>query len=1288
MRTPPTIEGRVWLQKYSNAFLQWAQSGNTDKSAFAEAAAALRSLLERCPDYAAEVAQIASVACFVSRRADARDLIVKLAECGLEADGLVAEAGQSSNAAALLLLSMAEAELHAERRLSGLDALKRLQRRIDGARETDPLELWIKGRMHVLLGELHELGLEEEQARSAYRAASQEIEPLLVDGDQRTGFIDRWAIAMGWQAEGTKARRQATEEIALPELTTLATQSAIGLARNTGPRQPREAQASAARAAWRALEAYGPPPDLSPFDVIPVIGALPHDEAMRFGPALVATIERRRVELERGDIPPSIRSPAAIALVKAAQQRQVKLLERQQAVYEVVAKLGLALAFRSEGDLVEAQRTVIESIGMAMKTRLGGPQVCAFGIALEIEAALDRQHAADVMDIFFIALAGTIKSDPAFFASPRLRALLDNAIAVAAALTAEKLGKGGDIAARRHASAILDLQRRPDSPPPEVLMPPGKMKPGKEPESAGVAAAQDTLGRIQAALNERKDTVSIVIQSVGSEVAFLVLSSGAMPVQHFLAGPDYQVSAQALTDSANEMVRGHTEGRLKSALEAAGRTAFQALPDAVREAIRSHHTILLAPDFRGRQDIVPFELMHDGEAYLGASRVVARFTSLAHMATTLDTRMRLPLRRRALVISVPVAEGYDSLDLAPLEQEEITRTLTRSGFDAPPINPARVTAPYLLDRLAYVDVLHVSAHGESGAGMEWLVLPKQQRVVVDDLMQRPSYSVPFVYLNTCNLGQTRYLGAGVSRGLAYTFAELGAPAVVAHATPVPDSAALRLAVAFYDNLKGRGVGEALMAARRELMENGESAASWASTILIGDPDHIIDGGEREIPDVASDLLDAFMTTVQNPSKRSAAWVAAISATLQGSNPRVEAALSLVQTMTEVSDLNDPRQAAAFDDAIRVADLLRHLPSRGLLRFIKADRAAEQLGADSAALMEDSIRYLGPLAAMEPGWDGMLSAARQMIAKWRMKERGFELRTHMPKGQEDDGSMRQIMEAVMGAQQAAEEIYGSVAIRETETGIEDILWNAVVAGHPNRFQDIPESVTFAEQVAQKLRRRGFLSAAAMPFATPMLAGLLRYSWDRQNLNYLAPDFAEGQAGTVQALVEDIAANWSPPEGQAWYALMESVPDLIDNVLAFIEGLSWGDIYKHLDSRMDSLAAQLKELLDQVKALHPAALGSCAAYVSGLVMVKNTFSPLEGSVPESVGECMTKVFHALDADNEGRFFGYLQKGFQSVVSRENDELARWRMESGGPPPKAPRKGPVPKRARKSRPRKRLS
>ena len=1289
MRKSASMEATVWLARYREFFSLWAASGYADVEALNEATTALRSLLERSPEHAAEVEQIAAVACFASRRGQVPQAIASLAKCGLEADSMAAPEARPRHAAAILLLSLAEAELHAQRRMAGLDALRRLERRLGQAKADDVFSCWIRGRMHALLAELHELGREQEQARTAHAAALKDITPLLEDEGKREAFLQSWAKALSEQ-EDVGPRPEILDEIAVLELRNLASASAIGLARSTMAGGSMLERAAAARNALRMIETCGTPPDLSPFEVIPIIGSLPPGEALEFSDALIATIDQQRRRFEQGEIPAGFTDPDAIARVRMAQQRQAELLERQQAVFEVATTIGVAEAQRAAGDAPQAEQAAIDAIKRAMQTRLGGPQVAALGFGFAIVAERDRAAAERFMEAFLMALAATIDTDPAFFAAPRIRALFDRPIAIATSIVLEQLGNGDDARARRRASAMLDLLRRPDPPPADMLT----GTPGETDEDEArvrpLLAAADMLGRIRAGLRSHKDTIALVSHAVDNHVAFLVLRSDDHPLETFVAGPEYQAASAALERAAYVAIRTKADKKqaAQAALIAAGRQAFETLPAPLQQAIREHRTLLFAPDFHGHQDVVPFELMHDGDAFLGVTRIMARYTSLAHLATSLDTRVQPPRRQRALVAAAPVAEGYDALDLAPREQQDIVATLTEHGFDAPSIDPMRLSAAFFTDRLAYVDVLHVSAHGESGADLEWLVLPRGRRLVVDDLLQNPQYRMPFVYLNTCNLGQTRYLGAGVSRGLAYTLAELGAPAVIAHTKPVSDEAALRLAAAFYEGIADRNVGDALLEARQALCDAGEASA-WASAVLIGDPwHHIVVEQAPPAIDLASDVLDAYFGVNTEDDIKANAWSAASVELSRREAPRLEAAMGLVESVSALQDLDDDVEADALEDAIAVADTLHHLPARALLRLIRASHADEQgVSHEAVDLLQDAIRYLAPLAAFEPQWAPALAGVRGKLGTQRASASGLEMQAHLPPGMEDDGSMDQIMEALLGAQQAAEEQYGRATTRDEERDADDIAWNAVVMGHPNRFEDMPESVEFVEVVARKLARRGYLPASAMQHAPAMLAGLLRHLWDTQKLTYLGQDFAEGQAGAVCALLEDIRAHWSPPDGQAWYPLVASVPTQVDELLAFIDGLEWETIYQHLDPRMDALAEELTALLAKVQQEHPEALAGCAAYVSGVVMAKNTFSPLDGSVPESIGERLTRVYHALARDNESHFFAYLTKGFEKVATREMDELARWRMEpKGGRAVReeigAPKKRTKAKQARKRR------
>src|SRR5262249_10290035 len=150
------------------------------------------------------------------------------------------------------------------------------------------------------------------------------------------------------------------------------------------------------------------------------------------------------------------------------------------------------------------------------------------------------------------------------------------------------------------------------------------------------------------------------------------------------------------------------------------------------------------------------------------------------MARTLDMPVSHVATRHALVVSASAAVPQRPLLTAAPECTQVRVGLRAAGFDAPDITESRLDAAFFTDRLGWIDVLHVAAHGESPAGTEYLALPNGRRLSVDELLARQQRSMPFVYLNTCQLGVTRYLGGGQSRGLAFTLAELGALAVMAN----------------------------------------------------------------------------------------------------------------------------------------------------------------------------------------------------------------------------------------------------------------------------------------------------------------------------------------------------------------------------------------------------------------------------------------------------------------------------------------------------------------------------
>ena len=244
-----------------------------------------------------------------------------------------------------------------------------------------------------------------------------------------------------------------------------------------------------------------------------------------------------------------------------------------------------------------------------------------------------------------------------------------------------------------------------------------------------------------------------------------------------------------------------------------------------------------------------------------------------------------------------------------------------------------------------------------------------------------------------------------------------------------------------------------------------------------------------------------------------------------------------------------------------------------------------------------------------------------------------------------------------AQQAQE---NPTTLRNPERSVDDVAWNAVVLGHPNRFSDMPEVFSFAETIAVKLQKLNSIPQPAAPYAPVILSGLLNFLWRSQNLSYLDPQMAQGQAGTLRVAIATIAREWAPPDRQPWFATLAAFPRAVDAAMRKLESLTYENVYKHLDPEMNDLQALAVNALKVVKTNYGAATPAAMAWLLGTVIQKNVFSPLDGSVPEDYSDRLNKIYDNLERAAEDAFMPWLMDGFKAVREDGMDELQRWKMD----------------------------
>jgi hypothetical protein len=406
-------------------------------------------------------------------------------------------------------------------------------------------------------------------------------------------------------------------------------------------------------------------------------------------------------------------------------------------------------------------------------------------------------------------------------------------------------------------------------------------------------------------------------------------------------------------------------------------------------------------------------------------------------------------------------------------------------------------------------------------------------------------------------------------------------------------------------------------------------------------------------------LNAFFNTSDAAVQQKAWQESQYHMETAGGTSRLKAAINLVQSASHTQEAENSSWLKDMNNTIALADALDHSGAQALLRYVKASIGIEDDEPEAIEWLREAIPYLKAQEYFGEDWSHMLTNARAILGRAEMVQNGLRFESIEPESSDTDEELNATRDVLLASQQAAKE-ESLTTLRESEEGLEDIAWNAVVIGHPNRFEDVGEASRYAHQLAKKLIERGNIPAAALPFAPAMLVGLLWFLWSSQKLTYLEPELAQGQANTLAELIKDIVTHWSPPDNEPWYSLIQNFPKRIDKVLSYIENPPRKRVHGEIKAKKEDLIREAQEVLSQVHKDYSEALPACAAFVTGILAVKNTYSPLQGSAPEAIHKKLIDAVQLLNADNEGRFYPYLMRGFETVRNREPNELERWRSE----------------------------
>jgi len=340
-------------------------------------------------------------------------------------------------------------------------------------------------------------------------------------------------------------------------------------------------------------------------------------------------------------------------------------------------------------------------------------------------------------------------------------------------------------------------------------------------------------------LMQSQDAIRVTPFREGSALESTVKASRTCPFHSGLVA-DRSREVLALLARANAGETG-----LLPQLVAAGRGIWvDLLPAFLKERLEEARAANLVLHLDRQLLGIPWELLHDGEQFLGRRFRIGRLVSLeGEGARPLQRILRAPL---SMLI---VADAGGDLPAARREARELADALDGvPPFGRVTVLSGDVGLRTFRDEFGRADVLHWAGHAHAGRGHPQEGLALHDGVFTAAMADQVRGRVDFpglVFLNGCGshdvtarlAGGAGLAGADGLSGLAGALLLGGTRHVVGTLWDVRDEVARHFALATYGELqRGGTIGASLGAARAALVERwGDDSLLWASHVLYGDP---------------------------------------------------------------------------------------------------------------------------------------------------------------------------------------------------------------------------------------------------------------------------------------------------------------------------------------------------------------------------------------------------------------------------------------------------------------------
>ena len=300
----------------------------------------------------------------------------------------------------------------------------------------------------------------------------------------------------------------------------------------------------------------------------------------------------------------------------------------------------------------------------------------------------------------------------------------------------------------------------------------------------------------------------------------------------------FTIYQEEISDISNRIIS--IQSQVADDLIEQAKQIWISLPIPMQKDIEWADTIYYAPSNYQMIDELPFELVHNGDSFLGLKKIIVRVLSINHLLQSISmNRVNKKPGKKALVVYADDVAGVNKLQSASQEVKIIENRLEANGYDVITLHKPSVTE--LKSELKNdPDLFHFIGHSEADDTGEYLLLNDNEDFRAFMLNELQSNPAPLSNLSSCYAGRTRQLISGAQQGMAATLLNLGAPAVLAATFELPDQLGVMFSEEFYKNITDKSIGNILLSTRNSLANQEVNPVCWASCLLIGNPDINID----------------------------------------------------------------------------------------------------------------------------------------------------------------------------------------------------------------------------------------------------------------------------------------------------------------------------------------------------------------------------------------------------------------------------------------------------------------